>query len=431
MKHGSLFSGIGGFDLAAEWMGWENVFHCEWNDFGKRVLSYYWPNAISYNDITKTNFTIHRGGIDILTGDSPANRTALPGNAGAKMTNATCGPKCLEQFGRFGHVGLWAKTFSALLIGTGDWYSMRCKLTWKLKGTKSNRLYFQLQASTLPTNGTEFGLWLSTPRAMETPRSEAFSKGRTMSPSEYAQKIMLPIPTAMDMLPPKTDKAREKEMTETRPGRTMPNLATQVMGLLKTPCAADAYSENLSKKEQKFGNSGTLAQEIQSGFVEKRWPGLLPTPTTQEPTSECKITENGRRLTTNGKDTHSLNLGRMASMGMLPTPTLQDARIGPNNIGGSQHRAERGSIALADIALGLLPTPTRSDFNARGDQPNWDGSDLVSTMHKATFQTGKTSQLNPRFVLEMMGFPPNWTELPFLNGETNQSRPPETQSVPK
>lgn len=30
MRHGSLFSGIGGFDLAAEWMAWENVFHCEW-----------------------------------------------------------------------------------------------------------------------------------------------------------------------------------------------------------------------------------------------------------------------------------------------------------------------------------------------------------------------------------------------------------------
>jgi DNA (cytosine-5)-methyltransferase 1 len=45
MRHGSLFSGIGGFDLASEWMGWENVFHCEWNEFGKKVLHHYWPNA--------------------------------------------------------------------------------------------------------------------------------------------------------------------------------------------------------------------------------------------------------------------------------------------------------------------------------------------------------------------------------------------------
>jgi DNA (cytosine-5)-methyltransferase 1 len=51
MTHGSLFSGIGGFDLAAEWMGWENLFHCEINEFGRLVLNYYWPNAKSYEDI--------------------------------------------------------------------------------------------------------------------------------------------------------------------------------------------------------------------------------------------------------------------------------------------------------------------------------------------------------------------------------------------
>lgn len=45
MTHGSLFSGIGGFDLAAQWMGWDNVFHCEWNPFGQRVLKHYWPEA--------------------------------------------------------------------------------------------------------------------------------------------------------------------------------------------------------------------------------------------------------------------------------------------------------------------------------------------------------------------------------------------------
>jgi DNA (cytosine-5)-methyltransferase 1 len=71
MNHGSLFSGIGGFDLAAEWMGWENVFHCEWMPFPRKILHHYWPNSISYEDVTKTDFTIHRGGIDILTGGFP------------------------------------------------------------------------------------------------------------------------------------------------------------------------------------------------------------------------------------------------------------------------------------------------------------------------------------------------------------------------
>jgi len=71
MRHGSLFSGIGGFDLAAEWMGWENVFHCELMPFPRQVLHYHFPNSISYEDITKTDFTIHRGTIDILTGGFP------------------------------------------------------------------------------------------------------------------------------------------------------------------------------------------------------------------------------------------------------------------------------------------------------------------------------------------------------------------------
>lgn len=79
MNHGSLFSGIGGFDLAAEWMGWTNAFHCEWNEFGQKILKYYWPNAISYGDITKTDFTIWRGRIDVLTGGFPCQPFSMAG----------------------------------------------------------------------------------------------------------------------------------------------------------------------------------------------------------------------------------------------------------------------------------------------------------------------------------------------------------------
>ena len=96
MRHGSLFSGIGGFDLAAEWMGWENVFHCEWNKFGQQVLKYYWPKAISYEDITKTDFTIHRGRIDILTGGFPCQPYSSAGKRLGKEDERHLWPEMLR-----------------------------------------------------------------------------------------------------------------------------------------------------------------------------------------------------------------------------------------------------------------------------------------------------------------------------------------------
>ncbi len=96
MTHGSLFSGIGGFDLAAEWMGWENVFHCEWNPFGQKVLKHYWPNAISYEDITKTDFTVHRGKIDIITGGFPCQPYSSAGKRKGKDDERHLWPSMLR-----------------------------------------------------------------------------------------------------------------------------------------------------------------------------------------------------------------------------------------------------------------------------------------------------------------------------------------------
>jgi DNA (cytosine-5)-methyltransferase 1 len=96
MTHGSLFSGIGGFDLAAEWMGWENIFHCEWNPFGQKVLKYHFPNSISYEDITKTDFTVHRGGIDILTGGFPCQPYSMAGKRLGKEDERHLWPEMLR-----------------------------------------------------------------------------------------------------------------------------------------------------------------------------------------------------------------------------------------------------------------------------------------------------------------------------------------------
>ena len=96
MRHGSLFSGIGGFDLAAEWCGWENVFHCEWNTFGQKVLKHHFPKSISYNDITKTDFTIHRGTIDIISGGFPCQPYSSAGKRLGKEDERHLWPEMLR-----------------------------------------------------------------------------------------------------------------------------------------------------------------------------------------------------------------------------------------------------------------------------------------------------------------------------------------------
>ena len=96
MTHGSLFSGFGGFDLAAEWMGWGNKFHCEWNDFGQNVLKYYWPDAESFTDITKTDFTKYANRIDILTGGFPCQPYSLAGKRKGKEDERHLWPEMLR-----------------------------------------------------------------------------------------------------------------------------------------------------------------------------------------------------------------------------------------------------------------------------------------------------------------------------------------------
>ena len=96
LRHGSLFSGIGGFDLAAEWAGWENVFHCEWNTFGQRVLKHYWPNAESFVDINTSDFSKYANHIDIITGGFPCQPFSSTGQRRGTADERHLWPRMLE-----------------------------------------------------------------------------------------------------------------------------------------------------------------------------------------------------------------------------------------------------------------------------------------------------------------------------------------------
>ena len=196
---------------------------------------------------------------------------------------------------------------------------------------------------------------------------------------------------------------------------------------------------------------------------------MLPTVTTQEFESECEVNEKGRRVISDGKDSRSLNIARLASMNLLPTPmahsreTDKEKTMKPKEKYGGMTRAmylenyavmgmlptptvrqveedpeiwdarmdrmkEKGygsfSMPLTQMAMrGMLPTPTVSDSKGSGSKEALDNrnrgenNDLGSW---ATLNTdGKNAKLNPQFVAEMMGFPNKWTEKPFEDDSEN------------
>lgn len=96
MIHASLFSGIGGFDLAADRMGWQNVFNCEIDPFCRKVLAYHFPDAKQYEDVKTTDFTIYRGHIDVLTGGFPCQPFSLAGKRKGSDDNRYLWPEMLR-----------------------------------------------------------------------------------------------------------------------------------------------------------------------------------------------------------------------------------------------------------------------------------------------------------------------------------------------
>ncbi|MEK0313720.1 DNA cytosine methyltransferase [Cohnella sp. 56] len=83
MKALSLFSGIGGIDLACEWAGIETVAFCEREPFPQKVLRKHWPDVPIYDDVcTLTKERLDEDGIgpiDLIHGGYPCQPFSTAG----------------------------------------------------------------------------------------------------------------------------------------------------------------------------------------------------------------------------------------------------------------------------------------------------------------------------------------------------------------
>ena len=96
MNHGSLFSGIGGFDLAAEWMGWTNIFQVEWDSYCQKVLKKNFKNVELYGDIKEFKGEKYRGIVDIISGGFPCQPFSHAGKRQGKADDRYLWPEMLR-----------------------------------------------------------------------------------------------------------------------------------------------------------------------------------------------------------------------------------------------------------------------------------------------------------------------------------------------
>lgn len=115
MTHGSLFSGIGGFDYASHVIGWRNLFQCEIDFFCRQVLSYYWPNSIIYEDIKQTDFSIWRGKINVLSGGFPCQPFSNAGKRKGVDDNRYLWPEMLRAIREIGPKWVVAENVAGIM----------------------------------------------------------------------------------------------------------------------------------------------------------------------------------------------------------------------------------------------------------------------------------------------------------------------------
>jgi DNA (cytosine-5)-methyltransferase 1 len=96
MTHASLFTGIGGFDLAAEWMGWNNVFQVEIDNWCQRLLAQNFPHAERYTDIKQFDGSPYRGAVDVLSGGFPCQPYSTAGKRRGKDDERHLWPEMLR-----------------------------------------------------------------------------------------------------------------------------------------------------------------------------------------------------------------------------------------------------------------------------------------------------------------------------------------------
>lgn len=351
MTHASLFSGIGGAEVAAAWMGWRNVFHCEIQEFPRKVLDFWFPNAESYEDITKTDFTKWGAKSMFSQEGSPASLSPSQEEERERRTTAISGKRCIGQSRKSTPLGSLVR----MLLESQRWWSPAKRLTWVTRPIYSRReTYTELKAGLPLTESAK------TSRTQDTKSSRSlYLLAVSEHPTEETGSGLLPTVQTQGL-----KRCSKEGKTEFYPTELLP-----------TPTALDFGSGRINK-------SASPGAKERPTIAKAARMGLLPTPNAVE------ATKYTHKLNPNSQMGRSLTA--LAVNELMPTPSARDYK--GNTITTTRRR--KGQFTRWGE---MLP-----DFITRLNEEQTGDSKI-------------SPQLNPLFVEEMMGFPFGYTTYPFLS----------------
>lgn len=293
--------------------------------------------------------------------DSHANPSPSLVEERERTITATSGRRCFERYGRYTPLGSLVKT----LLESRRWWSPAKSLRWDAQTIFSKRItYIEKKADSHSTKSVQ----TSKPKDIPSNRL-LFLLAVSERHTEEIESGLLPTVQTQGL-----KQCNQKGKTEFMP-----------LDLLPTPTAIDKGGGRINRSPSpNAADRPTLALAARKG--------LLPTP--------CSIEATKFTKTINPNSQMGQGLTALAVNGLLPTPTAMEIKHS-NRVKGLKEKGAKGMYSRKNGALRPNGLTDFLDFNNQVD--------------------GGTSQLNPLFVEEMMGFPLMWTALPFLSPDGDKN----------